>query len=84
MNIQDEGGLIAKVDMLIESVGRLTEKQSILSEDVAALKVSVPRNAAVLDQKNKNIIVYIAEIAKWVGIALAILFGSTGADHLIK
>ena len=90
MSEREFGEIFAKLSGLekalltnTDTLKLLTEKHGALSIDVGALKVSVPRSAAIRDQKNKAIIVYIAEIAKWVGIIIGIIFGATGADHLI-
>lgn len=90
MSERELGEIFAKLSGLeqalltnTDALRLLTETQGVLSVDVAALKVSVPRNAAINDQKNKSMIGYIAEIAKWVGIIVGIIFGATGADHLI-
>ena len=62
----------------------LMNQHRTLSEDVAVWKVTVPRNVAIGDQKDKSIVKYIAEIAKWVGVTVAILYGSHGVEDIFK
>jgi len=76
-------GLEKTLSMNTDTIKVIDEQARDLSEDVAALKVSVPRSVAINDQKNKTILGYIADIVKWGAIIIGIIFGATGAEHLI-
>lgn len=84
MSEREFGEIHAKLDGVLDAVQLLTKKQSILSEDVAALKVTVPRNVAINDQKDKTILKYIVQILQWSAILASIVAGASGAEHLIK
>lgn len=91
MSEREFGEIIAKLDMLMERDTVMTgtisdhgKKLTSLSEDVAALKVTVPRNVAVNDQKDKTILKYIVQILQWGAILAGIVFGTSGAETLIK
>jgi len=84
MSEREFGEIHAKLDGVLDAFQLLALKQSILSEDVAALKVTVPRNVAISDQKDKGIIKFIVWIAKWMGVPVAILFGSHGVEDIFK